>query len=178
MRLLIKSFFESQFAYCPLIWMLYSRSRNNKVNKLHERALRILYKDDISTFEQLLVKNESVTMHDRNMQRLAIEMYKVEYNIVPCPLAEFVTKRDVHYAMREESDFERKRYNNVFCVNETLRILGPKIWKQVPNNLKLVESLTIFKTGIKKWSIKSYPCRLCKNYIPNLGILYFFSDVL
>ena len=171
MRLLIKSFFESQFAYCPLIWMLYSRSRNNKVNKLHERALRILYKDDISTFEQLLKKDGSVTMHDRNMQRLAIEMYKVKYNIVPCPLAEFVTKRDVHYALREESDFERKRHNNVLCGSETLRILGPKIWKQVPNNLKLVESLTIFKTHIKKWSIKSCPCRLCKNYIQNLGFL-------
>ena len=145
MRLLIKSFFESQFAYCPLIWMLYSQSQNNKVNKL-----RILYKDDISTFQQLLNKGGSVTMHDRNMQRLAIEMYKVKYNIVPCPLAEFVTKRDVHYALREESDFERKRHNNVLCGSETLRILGPKIWKQVTNNLKLFESLTIFKTHIKK----------------------------
>ena len=52
MKLLIKSFFESQFAYCPSVWMLYNRSLNKKINKLHERALRILYKDDISTFEQ------------------------------------------------------------------------------------------------------------------------------
>ena len=98
-------------------------------------------------------------------------MYKVKYNIVPCPLAEFVTKRDVHYALREESDFERQRHNNVLCGSETLRILGPKIWKQVPNNLKLLESLSIFKTHIKKWSIKSCPCRLCKHYIQNLGFL-------
>ena len=83
MRLLIKSFFESQFAYCPLVWMLYNRSLNNRINKLHEMSLRILYKDDISTFEQLLTKDESVTMHDRNMQRLVIEMYKVKHNILP-----------------------------------------------------------------------------------------------
>ena len=43
MRLLIKSFFESQFAYCPLVWMLFNRTLNNRINKLHERALRILY---------------------------------------------------------------------------------------------------------------------------------------
>ena len=52
--------------------MLYNRSLNNKINKLHERSLRILYKDDCSTFEQLLAKDESVTMHDRNVQKLAI----------------------------------------------------------------------------------------------------------
>ena len=122
MKLLIKSFFESQFAYCPLVWMLYNRSLNRKINKLHERARRILYKDDISTFEQLLFKDESVTMHHRNMQKLVIEMYKVKYNILPCPIAEFISKRDIHYNMREVSDFERERHNTVLCGSETLRI--------------------------------------------------------
>ena len=42
MKLLVKSFFESKFSYCPLVWMLYNRSLNTKVNKLHERSLRIL----------------------------------------------------------------------------------------------------------------------------------------
>ena len=77
MKLLIKSFFKSQFAYCPLVWMLYNRSLNKRINKLHESALRILYKDEISIFEQLLAKDELVTMHDRNMQKLAIEIYKI-----------------------------------------------------------------------------------------------------
>ena len=108
MKLLTKSFFESQFAYCPLVWMLYNRSLNKRINKLHER---ILYKDDNSTFEQLLAKDESVTTHDRNMQKLPIEMYKVKYNILPCPIAEFISKREIHYKMREVSDFERKRHN-------------------------------------------------------------------
>ena len=48
MKLLIKIFFESQFAYCPLVWMLFNRTLNNRINKLHERAFRILHKDDIS----------------------------------------------------------------------------------------------------------------------------------
>ena len=125
MTLLIKSFFESQFAYCPSVWMLYNISLNKRINKLHERALRILYKDDISTFEQLLTKDESVTMHHRNMQKLAIEMYKIKYNILPCPIAEFISKRDIHYKMREVSVFERKRHK-VLCGSETLRILGPR----------------------------------------------------
>ena len=46
LKLIMKTFIESQFNYCPLIWMFHSRTLNTKINKLHERALRIVYKDD------------------------------------------------------------------------------------------------------------------------------------
>ena len=42
LRVLMKSFVESQFSYCPLIWMFHSRTLNNRINKLHERALRLV----------------------------------------------------------------------------------------------------------------------------------------
>ena len=56
-KLLIKTFFESQFNYCPLIWMFCDRTANQKINKLHERALRIAYDDYCSSFEELLDKD-------------------------------------------------------------------------------------------------------------------------
>ena len=46
-----------------LVWMFCSRALNNKLNKLQERALRILYKDDISTFQKLLNKDKTVKIH-------------------------------------------------------------------------------------------------------------------
>ena len=49
-RILMKSFIESQFSYCPLVWMCHDRNLNNKINRIHERTLRMLYKDDFSTF--------------------------------------------------------------------------------------------------------------------------------
>ena len=75
LRLLMKCFIESQFNYCPLIWMCHSRALNNKINKLHERALRQVYRDKTLTFEQMLEKDGSFTIHQRNLQKLAIEMY-------------------------------------------------------------------------------------------------------
>ena len=78
MRILMKSFFNSQFSYYPLIWMFISRSTNHKINKLHEQSLQILYKDDISSFNELLQKDNSVTVHTHNIQLLAVEMYKVK----------------------------------------------------------------------------------------------------
>ena len=50
----MKAFIESQFAYCPLIWMFCQRSSNIRINHPHERALRTVYKDTESTFEDLL----------------------------------------------------------------------------------------------------------------------------
>ena len=46
LRIIMKAFIESQFQYCPLLWMFHSRTLNNRINKLHERALRLVYKDD------------------------------------------------------------------------------------------------------------------------------------
>ena len=48
-RIIMKSFIESQLGYCPLIWMLHSRGLNNKINRIHKRALRITYNDKSSS---------------------------------------------------------------------------------------------------------------------------------
>ena len=44
-RSIMKAFICSQFGYCPLVWMFHSRKINNRVNSLHERALRVVYRD-------------------------------------------------------------------------------------------------------------------------------------
>ena len=73
-RILFKGFFEAQFKYCPLTWMFYSRSTNRRINHLHERALRLVYNDYELTFEELLEKDESFTIHYYNIQTLCIEL--------------------------------------------------------------------------------------------------------
>ena len=64
---IIMKVFMSQFSYCPLVWMCHGRTLNNKINKLHERALKLVYDDRQSTFEELLKINKSVTIHHRNL---------------------------------------------------------------------------------------------------------------
>ena len=62
-RTLFKVFVESQFKYCPIVWMFHSRRTNKKINRLHERALRIVYDDVVSTFDQLLAMDKSFCIH-------------------------------------------------------------------------------------------------------------------
>ena len=58
-----RSSFESQFSYCPLLWVFCSRKLNNEINRLHERALRVAYSDYVSSFEELLIKDGTCTIH-------------------------------------------------------------------------------------------------------------------
>ena len=90
---LVSSFFNSQFNYCPLIWMFHSRIINNKVNRLRERYLRLLYGDKPPSFEKLLEQDKSVTVHTRNLQILATEKFKVCRNISPPIFSEICHQR-------------------------------------------------------------------------------------
>ena len=64
----------SQFSYYPLIWMCHSRKINNQIYRLHERALRLAYNNKTSSFRELLEKDKSVTIHERNIQVLLTEI--------------------------------------------------------------------------------------------------------
>ena len=70
-KILMNAFFNSQFSYCPLIWMCHSRIINKKISRLHETCLKIIYCDKQSSFEELLEKESSVSVHKRNIQILA-----------------------------------------------------------------------------------------------------------
>ena len=77
LRTIMDVFLSSQFAYCPLIWMFHNRTLNNRINKLQERALRLVHNDNTSSFYELLQKDNSFTIQHRNIQKLAFEMYRV-----------------------------------------------------------------------------------------------------
>ena len=70
-RILFKTFVTFQFNHCPLfsplVWMCHSRTLNNRINNIHHRALKIVYQDKKSSFEELLQKDKSVFVHIKNL---------------------------------------------------------------------------------------------------------------
>ena len=89
----MQAFFNSLFSSSPLVWMFHGREINNKINKLQYRALRIAYGDEISTFEDLLKKDGSLTIHHRNLHLLATEIYKVHKGIGPIFYVKYFLKK-------------------------------------------------------------------------------------
>ena len=168
-KIIMNSFILSQFGYCPLVWMFHSRELNTRINKIHHRSLRIVYQDTLSSFEELLLRDQSFTIHERNIQTLGIELYKVAWGISP-PIMRLVfpTKADVRYPW--ENIFQTFNVHTVSWGTETLSHLGPQIWKMIPIALKKSRFPT-FKKAIRSWKPAKCPCRLCKFYLAGVGFI-------
>ena len=93
----MKAFIASKFGYCLLVWMFHRKKLNSRVNKLHERALRIVYEDYASLLIELLKKDNSTTTHNRNIQLLATELFKVKNGLYPLFKNEFFVETAQHY---------------------------------------------------------------------------------
>ena len=171
-RLLLNAFFKAQFSCCAVVWMFHSRSLNNKIIRLHERCLRIIYNDKHSNFDVLLEKDYSVLIHNNNIHSLAIEMYKAANGISPEIMKHVFQIRNIsHYNLRYAPTFVTGNIHCVYNSIESASYLEPEIWEQIPTEIKKINSLAGFKKEIRKWKPVNCPCRICKVFIPNLSFL-------
>ena len=146
--------------------MFHSRNTKNRVNKIHEKALRLAYNDSpYLSFDELLIKDKSVRIHQRNLHLLATEIFKVK-NEMSTGLTEdifhFVNRP---YDLRNNGMLCRKRNRSVFYGTDSLSSLAARIWELIVQSFKDETELSQFKTKIKTWTTSQFPCRLCKKYI-------------
>ena len=169
---ILNAFFCSQFKYCPLVWMFHSRHLGKKIDRMQERCLRIVFSDETSSFQELLVLGRGITLHQRNIQLLAIELYKVKHqlssikgsnNIFPLNQSIVVT--------RNRTEFKSRSINSELHGKNSLSFLGPKIWELIPKNLREIENLKKFKSKIKHWILSTCPCRACRPFAKGVGLL-------
>ena len=114
-----------------------------------------------------------MTIHHKNLQKLAIEMYKVKHNL-SLPLINNLFKTNASgHNLRNNRYWEVQRALTITYGIETIENnhRGPQTWDMLPNKIKESTNLETFKNGIKNWKPVGCKCRLCKTFIPNLGFL-------
>ena len=163
-RTLFKAFIESQFKYSPLVWMFYGRQSNRKINKLHERALRVVYNDYESSFDDLLQKDNSFSIHHQNIQSLAIQIYKW-FNGFQNDVENIFVKKE-----RSPLELFVPSISTVSMGENSLRYFGSIIWNSLPLEIRNIQSLPAFKSSIKNWKPNCL-CRLCKVYVSGIGFV-------
>ena len=142
-KVLFNAFFFSQFSYCPLTWMCHSREQNAKIN-------RLIYNDKKFSFQEMLDRDKSVNIHHKNLQQLSIEMFKVVKGLSPEIFSNlFSEKESSGYNLRSNDGFIVPQTNTVYNGEETISVLGPKIWNALPEDLRTEETLPSFKSGLK-----------------------------
>ena len=154
--------------------MFCSRTLNGKINQIHERSLRLVYQDYTSTFEELLVKDNSLCFHHRNIHQVAIEMYKVKNDLSPPFMKDIFCEAE--RKTRSGRTFSRPNIRSVKRGDRSLRSSGPIVWNtMMPDDLKQFESLDSFKDSIKSWRPDNCVCKLCKVYVQGLGYAVLFE---
>ena len=102
---------KSQFNYCPLVWMFCWRQYNNLINKIYDRSQRISYKDLKTSYHNLLETNNELTIHQRNLQVLMTEIYKIVNGVAPPIMNSLFEFRSNEYNTRNfqvlSTDFRR-----------------------------------------------------------------------
>ena len=124
---IMRAFISSQFGYCPFAWFFCSWKINNRMKRIQERALRIVYKDYVSTFAQLLEKDSSVSIHIRNLQVLEPDIFKARNNLSPAIVQNIFRTTEPAYSLRGDTIFESRRIQTQRYGIESLTYLGPKI---------------------------------------------------
>ena len=170
-RTLFKAFVESQFKYCPIVWMFDSRRTNNKINRLHEAALGFVYDDDVSTFDQLLVMDKSFYIHHQNIQRLLAEICKTLHDISGNSLEELFVKRGSTISLRYKPELVIPFVNSVLRAKHSLRYFASVIWNSLPIEIREDHLISSFVTKIKQWKPIACPCTICKSYIGRVGYI-------
>ena len=146
----MNAFIISQFSYCLLVWMLHDRSVNKKINKIQERALKIAYKDSCSNFEDLLTKENIVSIHRKNLQSqlLATEIF-TQRNLNPRFMKQIFVKKGTPYTLRSGRNILAPKPNTTGYGIENACSLGAKIWHTMAYSFKESERLNSFKRNIK-----------------------------
>ena len=151
--------------------MLHSRKLNNRINNIHERALGIVSRDYESAFQQLLKQNKSVSIHQKNVQILATEIFKTKNGLNPVIMEDVFKFKNLTYNFRNAEILNRSNINSVKYGTEKITSLSAKIRKILPNNYKELPSLSTFKSKIKNWETDECPCIVCKTYIQRVGFI-------
>ena len=162
-KVLISSFILSNFNYCPLVWMFSSSKSLNKIESIHKRALRFLYNDYRTSYEDLLKKADKVTMNVVRTRILCIEIFKTLNNLNPTFMKEIFKLKETERLVREKYklNLEVPKWNQVTFGERSLKVFGPRIWNSLPFHIKSAENLSLFKSLIKNWNGVSCKCAVC-----------------
>ena len=127
-RLIFNAVVKSQFSYCPLTWMFCTKTSNNLINKVHKRALQIIHNDTQSSFEDLLIINNEMTIHNNNIQKLMIEFFKILNDMSTPILKDFFELRENSHNVRNFQVIKNDLIKTVRYGQETISYRGPQLW--------------------------------------------------
>jgi hypothetical protein len=147
-----KTFIKSTFNYCPVVWMMCSKQNLRKLEKLQCRALRFVYSDYISSYEDLLVKSKQLSLSVQLMYNLAVEVYKCLNDLSPTYLCSLFEPQNHQYDCRGFKTLKQKKFKTIKYGYQSFTYMGSKLWNMLPNEMRESTDVSTFKNAVKDFN--------------------------
>ena len=141
--------------------MFCGKTTNREINKIHERALRILFNDYEASFEELLQRNNEQTVHTKNLDNLMTEVYKSLNRQNPAFMLDLFIRKEVTYDLRVKDLLELPTARTVLNGLNSMVFRGSILWNAISDEIKSSQSIASFKRKIKSWSGDYCNCNIC-----------------
>ena len=157
-----QSFIKSNFNFCPIIWHFCGQTDTKKLEKMNYRALRHVYKDFTSTYEELLARDSSVSLQLQRQRQIAVEVYKIMNGLCPVYL------RNLIPSIKESANNLGKRnvslpdFRKITYGKTSFRFHGSQIWSSLPNCIQTPVNIRDFKTLNNDWDGAKCGCSSCR----------------
>ena len=152
--------------------MFCSTTSNSMINKVLERALRVVLNVHTSDFKSMLQKIGTCVTTIETFRLFWLKSSKQKNGLAP-PIMEFMFKRrnTTCNIIRNFQEFETERKRTAYFSLETISYRSPQLWSLLPGQMRQMNSLDNFKWSIRPWVCNTCPCRLCKVYLENVEFL-------
>ena len=116
--------------YCQIVWHFCRQSERRKLERLQERALRVIYNCRTDTYEDFLCRTKLPSLYNRRLQDIVTLMYKVREGLAPAYIVELSNTANKGYSLRN-AECEIPRYSTVRYGKHSIRYRGPYLWSRL-----------------------------------------------
>ena len=161
-KLLYNAFINNQFNYASIIWMFCRKQDYLEVEKIHYKALKIVYNSN-ECYEELLIQNNEVSIHQKQLRALATEIYKSLTDVNPDFMKNYFSIKEIPYSLRNGSALKIPSARSTYYGINSNHFRACVLWNKLPNSLKESQSLPEFKNKIKTIGKIDCSCTICRS---------------
>ena len=144
------SFIRANLNYCPLVWVNRNKTDLGRLEKVQERALRLVYNDKSVPYEDLLRRSGVPSVLLRWKRVLVTEVYKALNGLSPTYIQELFKEKNVPYSLRSSQIVIQPKSRTTTHGLNSLTYQGAKLWNSLPESIKGAKNVKQFQTLVEK----------------------------
>ena len=154
-NIIYRSFVQCNFDFCPLVWHFCGKLNNNKLEKIHERALRIVNKDFDSSYEDIIITSKTTTVLISRLRVLLCEVFKSLYKLNPNCINELFEVKELGYSFRNCKKVYQPVKRTTTYGLRSFSYTGAKLWNDFCPKLAEDVDLNEFKMIVQNLDVDS-----------------------